>query len=441
LKDDSQGSGGIGVGNVDFTPWGAAYSERDAQSVLEKTGAAHVPLVAGDGNISAADALGQAQDDARWQGGYLSGAGLATWQSGKSRSGWQSQEDYAQLGQTAYDRACFLAGTPLLTPEGSKRIEQLRVGDKVLARAEDDPAGEVVAKSVEETFVRTGRIMIVRVNSRQIGTTAEHPFWVRGIGWLPAGELTAGMELSSHDGQWVPVEKVRDTGEFETVYNLRVADFHTYFVGERNWGWSAWAHNTYDQFLKAFPELKDSAKNYNFYIKAVKEYKKLQEEHGPGPATNTAFNRWWKDNAPDALKKNDDDWRFKAARNAMFAQDALTYKDDKSLPREVGPPTAASLAKPQYVIDGEGKKVKLLPNGMPGKDFKPLSTITKPYPHGLVVPTTAQKNSVQGKPCTHPGCNKIEPLGKQIPDHILALVGCSRCGITNYAALSRVGGV
>lgn len=28
-----------------------------------------------------------------------------------------------------------------------------------------------------------------------------------------------------------------------TVYNLRVADYHTYFVGCNEWGWSVWAHN------------------------------------------------------------------------------------------------------------------------------------------------------------------------------------------------------
>src|SRR5262249_40864684 len=39
------------------------------------------------------------------------------------------------------------------------------------------------------------------------------------------------------------VEGVEDTGEFATVYNLRVADFHTYFVGCDAWGFSVWAHN------------------------------------------------------------------------------------------------------------------------------------------------------------------------------------------------------
>ena len=36
-----------------------------------------------------------------------------------------------------------------------------------------------------------------------------------------------------------------NTGELEAVYNLRVADHHTYFVGDEGWGWAAWAHNLY----------------------------------------------------------------------------------------------------------------------------------------------------------------------------------------------------
>jgi len=38
---------------------------------------------------------------------------------------------------------------------------------------------------------------------------------------------------------------VVDTGRWETVYNITVAEWHTYFVGAPEWGFSAWAHNAY----------------------------------------------------------------------------------------------------------------------------------------------------------------------------------------------------
>ncbi|MDW8244738.1 MAG: hypothetical protein RMJ88_16140 [Thermogemmata sp.] len=49
--------------------------------------------------------------------------------------------------------------------------------------------------------------------------------------------------MRSHDGQWLAVEDVRDTGREEAVYNCRVAEYHTDFVGDEAWGWSVWAHN------------------------------------------------------------------------------------------------------------------------------------------------------------------------------------------------------
>lgn len=99
------------------------------------------------------------------------------------------------------------------------------------------------AKVVEEVFVRTARIVRMGVGGHEIATTAEYPFWVKGKGWQLVSELRAGDLLSSHDGQWVSLEGVRDTGEEDTVYNLRIADYHSYFVGARDWGFSVWAHN------------------------------------------------------------------------------------------------------------------------------------------------------------------------------------------------------
>ena len=66
---------------------------------------------------------------------------------------------------------------------------------------------------------------------------------VRG-GWTAARQLRVGDALRSHDGQWLAVESVRDTGRAEVVVNARVAEYHTYFVGDQQWGFSLWAHNS-----------------------------------------------------------------------------------------------------------------------------------------------------------------------------------------------------
>lgn len=45
--------------------------------------------------------------------------------------------------------------------------------------------------------------------------------------------------------QWLQVDSVASTGVCSTVYNIRVVDWHTYFVGGANWGFAVWVHNSY----------------------------------------------------------------------------------------------------------------------------------------------------------------------------------------------------
>jgi RHS repeat-associated protein len=141
------------------------------------------------------------------------------------------------------NKACFAAGTPVLTPSGYTTIERLRPGDQVLSRIEGDVRAETVVTVVEEAFVHVAAVVRLRVAGRDIHTTAEHPFFVVGHGWRPANELRPGDRLSSHDGRTVEVESVAETGETVTVYNVSLADYHTYFVGCDEWGFSVWAHN------------------------------------------------------------------------------------------------------------------------------------------------------------------------------------------------------
>ena len=129
------------------------------------------------------------------------------------------------------------------TKTGEIPIENLQVGDRVLSRNEFDPNGEVDEKIVEDVFVRSAPILNVVVRGRVIRTTSEHPFWVDGKGWTAAGELKAGDQLLGADKSKLPVESVSETEDTETVYNFRVADWHTYFVGDKGWDFEIWVHN------------------------------------------------------------------------------------------------------------------------------------------------------------------------------------------------------
>jgi len=138
---------------------------------------------------------------------------------------------------------CFAEGTHLLIPGGSKPIEQFKPGDWILSAPDDDPEAPPEAKHVEEVFTNHLAVLNLHVGGQIIQTTPGHPFYVKGLGWTAAAALEVGNLLRSHDGRWIPVEDLCDSGEEVAVYNLRVADHHTYFVGTPDWGFSVWTHN------------------------------------------------------------------------------------------------------------------------------------------------------------------------------------------------------
>lgn len=127
---------------------------------------------------------------------------------------------------------CFVAGTMILTAAGLVAIENIKAGDKVVATNED--TFETAEKKVLETYIReTNQLVHLTINKELITTTINHPFYIKNLGFVNAGELQAGNEVVNQKGEIYTVENVRF--EFvestEKVYNFQVEDFHTYHVG------------------------------------------------------------------------------------------------------------------------------------------------------------------------------------------------------------------
>ncbi len=205
-------------------------------------------------------AMDHARRFARFQAGGAAIGGAIGWANG----GVDGALMGANLGSMAggifanFAVACFTAGTPLVVDlDGSSRpIEEIEVGEFVLARSEFDPEGPLELKRVEEKFVRTAVVMELVIEGQSIKTTAEHPFYVPARqAFVPAGELKAGDKLVSHDGRLIEIASVCSTEAVATVYNLRVADHHTYFVGGSVWGWDVWVHNASRNYMLAVEEM------------------------------------------------------------------------------------------------------------------------------------------------------------------------------------------
>lgn len=130
---------------------------------------------------------------------------------------------------------CFVAGTLILTAEGTKLIECISKSDIVIAT--DPETGETAEKEVVEVYVNeSSELVQLTINGEEITTTPTHPFYVPQKGWTFAIELRAGDILVLVNGEYVTVEAVQHEilESPVTVYNSQVADFHTYYVGEQS---------------------------------------------------------------------------------------------------------------------------------------------------------------------------------------------------------------
>ena len=139
--------------------------------------------------------------------------------------------------------SCFVAGTPVMTAEGLKPIEQIQVGELVQARNEF--TGETRWQRVEEIIVTHDREVWDYVfvdslgNEETLGATPIHPFHTPSGAWVEVGQLELGAQVSSLDGRVLRLKSksIRKVGE--TTYNFEIAEDHNYFVGTSGF----WVHN------------------------------------------------------------------------------------------------------------------------------------------------------------------------------------------------------
>jgi hypothetical protein len=124
--------------------------------------------------------------------------------------------------------------TKVWTLAGFQAIETIKPGDRVLAQ--DPDSGELAYKPVLAVTARPpGDRLVIGLGAEKITTTLGHPFWAVGDGWRMAKELKVGSRLQGL-GRIVAVESLEAAEAAppwnEGAYNLIVADFNTYFVGD-----------------------------------------------------------------------------------------------------------------------------------------------------------------------------------------------------------------
>lgn len=147
------------------------------------------------------------------------------------------------------DHTCFARGTLVHTKNGLQAIETIRVGDYVAARHQANVDSPLHWRKVTDTFQHVDKLTVDLVvthengESEVITTTTEHPFYVRGKGWVPTDELVVGDGLEMLDQSVSTLTEIAAGKGLQTVYNFTVEEDHTYFVGARG----VWVHNSYEE--------------------------------------------------------------------------------------------------------------------------------------------------------------------------------------------------
>lgn len=131
---------------------------------------------------------------------------------------------------------CFTEGTLVATPQGLRAIEDIAVGDQVLAWNPD--TGETSTQTVTalirpEPQATYALVLLDGGGEREVFTSsADHPWFVVGKGWVETVNLASGDRIVSAEGADLVVQSLTPTERTERTFNLEVSGPHTFLVGE-----------------------------------------------------------------------------------------------------------------------------------------------------------------------------------------------------------------
>ncbi|WP_392748977.1 polymorphic toxin-type HINT domain-containing protein [Streptomyces sp. LN590] len=198
-----------------------AYFVADAFHLVDDT-------VHGDYESASWDALALALDAPR---------GLFHAAEPKPRRGQEPEGHAPTEDGPSCTRNSFKADTPVLLVHGkTKPIGKIKPGDRVES-ADPGNGKHQGPRTVTAQLVHHDRDL-VNVTIRHdnghtaiLHTTSHHPFWDATLhAWVQAGNLTAGHALTTATDRHIRIVSVHALTGAADMYNLTVADLHTYYV-------------------------------------------------------------------------------------------------------------------------------------------------------------------------------------------------------------------
>ena len=149
----------------------------------------------------------------------------------------------ARGGVKGPGRSSFAGGTPVLTKEGLRAIETIQVGD--LVGSWNPKTNQVEWQKVTARVARKAtQALKITVkdgvgNTDTLIVTQEHPFLTPATAWHAIAGFKVGDKMLSVDRGLLTITAIDADTKSRQVYNLEVAENHSYAVGANG----AWVHN------------------------------------------------------------------------------------------------------------------------------------------------------------------------------------------------------
>ena len=135
---------------------------------------------------------------------------------------------------TIYLSPCFVAGTKVLTKDGLKNIEDIKIGEYVYAINLDTNEKEL-SKVTDTIKTQNNKIYEVTLeNNEIIKSTERHEYYVLDKGWVKSYDLKVGDILSSTTKGRLKIKNIviKTYDKPVNTYNLTVEGNHNYLVTE-----------------------------------------------------------------------------------------------------------------------------------------------------------------------------------------------------------------
>lgn len=146
------------------------------------------------------------------------------------QTGTASYRDYHGYRLTPITKICLVGSTIVSLQQGPKPIKQVRIGDLVYCKNVESGGIQIAPVTGVTESKELTKLLAIRVGNETIECSEGHEFFISGKGWMKACDMKAGDFLHAAEGP-IRIESIAESGK-APVYNLVVANYSNYFVGE-----------------------------------------------------------------------------------------------------------------------------------------------------------------------------------------------------------------